>query len=49
MIRKLILWAVGIGVLLWALSNPDQAGTDVHGLITAILGFFHHAANGSGG
>lgn len=46
MITKILTWAAIILVVVWIISNPSKAGTDVHNWITNIVTFFTSLANG---
>ena len=46
MITKILTWVAIIVVVVWIVSNPAKAGTDVHNWITSIVSFFTSLANG---
>ncbi len=43
MIAKIVGWIIVIAILVWIISNPAQAGHDVHTWITGIIDFFESA------
>jgi hypothetical protein len=46
LVAKVVGWAIVILIVIWVISNPSRAGTDVHGWATAIVSFFSHLAGG---
>jgi len=43
---KWVWWIVLILVIVWIVSNPTGAGSDVHYWANDIISFFRHLANG---
>ncbi len=39
-------WAIVILIVIWVISNPSRAGSDVHTWATDIVSFFSHLASG---
>jgi hypothetical protein len=39
-------WAIVLLIVIWVISNPARAGTDVHNWAADILSFFSHLAGG---
>ena len=46
MLTKVIGFAVVVLIVVWVVSTPAGAGTDVHNWVSAILDFFSHLAKG---
>ena len=46
MITKILTWAAIILVVVWIISSPAKAGTDVHNWIANLVTFFTNLANG---
>lgn len=43
LIAKIVGWIIVIAILVWIISNPEQAGRDVNDWITGIISFFQNA------
>jgi hypothetical protein len=43
---KVLTWALVILIVIWVISNPTAAGSQVHSWITDISNFFTHLARG---
>lgn len=43
---KILTWALVILIVIWVISNPTAAGSQVHSWITDISNFFTHLARG---
>jgi len=43
LIAKIVGWIIVIAILVWIISNPEQAGHDVNVWITGIINFFQSA------
>jgi hypothetical protein len=45
-VAKILTWAAVILVVVWIISNPAKAGTDIHSWIANLVTFFQSLANG---
>jgi L-asparagine transporter-like permease len=43
---RILTWALIILIVIWVISNPTAAGSQVHSWITDISNFFTHLARG---
>jgi hypothetical protein len=46
LIGKVVGWVIVIIIVVWVISKPSGAGTDVHNWVTDIISFFTHLASG---
>jgi len=46
LIGKVLSWVIIILIVVWIISDPAKAGTQVHGWIQDIVDFFTHLASG---
>lgn len=46
MLTKALTWMVVILIVIWVVSNPAQAGDDVHNWAASVVAFFTHLARG---
>ena len=46
MIAKIVGWIVAIVIIVWIVSDPAKAGTDVHNWVLDIVNFFTHLVSG---